>query len=207
MKIHSRGAQREMSSPAPLIGILVVLAAGLAGCASQPEFFLDYDREFAFETLRTYRWYDDAHPSKTAEYRQYNASDRRVRTYVDRELQRSGFEEVAYGPADFLVNYSISREEKTSISSFAGYPQPGVHGGVGVGSYGSAVSLGYSSGPSVKTYKEGTVVIDVIDTREDQIVWRSLAEGRLQKSLSHSEKDALASKLARELMAEFPPKP
>jgi hypothetical protein len=188
-----------------LSGLAVIFLASLAGCASQPEYFIDHDRSFAFESFRTYRWYDDAHPSKTAEYRQYNASDRRVRTYIDRELQRAGFEEISYGEADFLVNYSISREEKTTINNFAGYPPRGVHGGVGVGTYGSAVSVGYSSGPSVKTYREGTVVIDVIDTAEDRIVWRGIAEGRLSKKLSISEKDTLASKLARELMADFPP--
>ena len=71
------------------VGLAVILVASLAGCASQPDFFIDHDHSFAFESLRTYRWYDDVHPSKTAEYRRYNASDRRVRTYIDRELQNS----------------------------------------------------------------------------------------------------------------------
>ena len=185
----------------------IVILAFLTGCASQPTYFVDHDVTFDFRTLKTYRWYDDAHPSKNAEYRQYNSSDKRVRTYIDRELQQSGFREISRGEPDFFMNYSISAEEKTSIDNFAGYPPAGVHGGVGVSNYGSAVSVGYSSGPSKKTYREGTVVIDVIDTREDRVVWRSVAEARLSKKLSISEKDALASKLSKELMAEFPPVP
>ena len=187
---------------------ICLLAAGalvLASCASQPKYFVDHDENFDFGQFSTYRWYDDAHPSQAAEYRQYNASDRRVRTYIDRELKNSGFRQISWGEPDFLINYSISREEKTTVNNFANYPPAGVHGGVGVGTYGSGASLSYSSGPSVKTYREGTVVIDVIDTREDRIVWRSIAEARLSKKLSISEKDAMASELSRELMAEFPP--
>lgn len=195
---------RNLSIRYPFAVVALVL---LTGCASQPTYFVDHDPSFDFGALKTYRWYDDAHPSKNAEYRAYNSSDKRVRTYIDRELQQSGFRESSYGEPDFLVNYSISSEEKTSIDNFAGYPPAGVHGGVGVSNYGSAVSVGYSSGPSVKTYKEGTVVIDVIDTKEDRVVWRSVAEGRLSKKLSISEKDALAAKLSKELMAEFPPVP
>lgn len=188
-----------------LIASAVLL--GLAGCSTQPDYFVDHDITFDFSAYQSYRWYDDVHPSKVAEYRKYNSSDERVRTYIDRELKQSGFREVSGSAADFLVNYSISREEKTSIDNFAGYPERGMYGGVGVGTYGSGVSIGYSSGPSVKTYREGTVVIDVIDTRQERVVWRSIAEGRLSKKLSISEKDALASRLARELMAEFPPEP
>jgi hypothetical protein len=177
----------------------------LAGCSSQPVFIVDHDEQFDFGGFSTYRWYDDVHPSQQAEYRAYNSSDKRVRTYIDRELKQKQFREISSGTPDFLVEYNISRQEKMKIDNIAGYPPKGVHGGVGVGTYGSGMSIGYSSGPSVKTYKEGTVIIDVIDTASERVVWRSLAEGRLKKSLSHKEKDALASGLARELMAEFPP--
>jgi hypothetical protein len=177
----------------------------VGGCASQPLFIVDHDPEFDFRRYRTYAWYDDLHKTQLAEYRQYNSSDKRVRTYVDRELTQKGFREVSSGNPDFLVNYSISRQEHMKVDSFAGYPSAGMYGGVGAGTMGSGVSVGYSSGPSVRTYKEGTVVLDVIDTPSNRIVWRSLAEGRLAKSLSHSEKDSRASKLAREMMTDFPP--
>jgi hypothetical protein len=195
--------QRNRIFCTSLLGALVLLSA----CSSQPLFIVDKDPTFNFQSLKTYAWYDDVHKSQLADYRQYNSSDKRVRTYVDRELKQKGFREITSGNPNFMVNYSISREEKMKIDSFAGYPSGGIHGGAGVGTYGSGISLGYSSGPSVKTYKEGTVVIDIIDSRTNRVVWRTLAEGKLAKSLSHKEKDSLASKLARELMAEFPPQP
>lgn len=185
--------------------ISLTLLLFLTGCSSQPLYIVDHDPTFDFGGMTTYRWYDDVHTSTVSDYRQYNSSDKRVRTYVSRELKQKGFVELSSGTPDFVVNYSISREEHMEIDNIAGYPSAGMRGGVGAGRYGSSVSVGYSSGPSVKTYKEGTVVIDVIDTGSDQVVWRSLAEAKLKKSLSHQEKDSLASSIAEELMAEFPP--
>jgi hypothetical protein len=192
---------RVLAYGSPLLIALLLLS----GCSSQPLFIVDKDPTFDFRALETYAWYDDVHKTQLADYRQYNSSDKRVRTYVDRELGQKGFREIGGENADFIVNYHVSQKENMKIDSFAGYPSPGMHGGVGVGSYGSSVNLGYSSGPAVKTYSEGTVVIDVIDSSSGQVVWRSLAEGRLKKSLTHKEKDSRASKLARELLAEFPP--
>jgi hypothetical protein len=74
-----------------------------------------------------------------------------------------------------------------------------------VGTYGSGVSIGYSSGPSVKHYQEGTVILDVIDAVSQKIVWRGIAEGRLKDKLSLKDKNRIAAEVSRELLADFPP--
>jgi hypothetical protein len=188
---------------AALVGLLFTLA----GCSNQPSFTVDYADDADFSSFRSYRWYDDIHGSELADYRQYNSSDKRVRTYVDRELKAHGLRESTTERADVWVNYHISKEQQMRIDSFSRYPTAGMHGGVGVGTYGSAVSLGYSSGPSVRTYKEGTVVLDIIDARSSKIIWRGIAEGRLKEHLSISDKNRVASEVAAELLADFPPRP
>ncbi|WP_116367068.1 DUF4136 domain-containing protein [Parahaliea mediterranea] len=178
----------------------------LAACASQPSYDIDHSDSFDFSSLHSYRWYDDAHPSREADYRQYNSSDHRVRTYVDRELHGKGFRESNAAQADFWVNYHISKQDQMRIDSFSGYPQ-GVHGGVGVGTYGAGVSIGYSSGPNVKHYQEGTVVLDIIDSHSQKIVWRGIAEGRLKNALDQKDKNRIAAEVAKELLSQFPPAP
>lgn len=185
-----------------LLGILLLAT----GCASKPSYDIDFSDSFDFASLHQYRWYDDLHSSQMADYRQYNSSDKRVRTYVDRELARLGFSESESDQPDFLVNYSISKQDQMRIDSFSGYPQ-GVHGGMGVGTYGAGVSIGYSSGPSVKHYQEGTVVLDVIDARSSKIVWRGIAEGKLKDSLTQKDKNRIASEVSRALLEDFPPRP
>lgn len=197
---------RIMNALPGLRALLCVSAALLlTACASEPLFIVDHDPTVDFSAYQTYRWYDDVYDSQAGSYRHFNSSDKRVRTYVDRELRQKGLREIPSGTADFLVNYNISREDKTKVDNIAGYPPAGVHGAAGVGTYGSGFSVGYSSGPSVKTYREGTVIIDVLDVNSQKIVWRGIAEGKLTKSLSHNEKDSLASKISKELLADFPP--
>lgn len=189
----------------PVAILTCLLLLQMAACSNQPTYVIDHDAGTDFSRYKTYRWYDDVHGSRQAEYRQYNSSDKRVRTYVDRELRQKGFIESSSDSADFWVNYNISLQDRMKIDSFSGYPSAGMHGGVGVGTYGSGVSLGYSSGPSVREYKEGTVVLDVIDTGSSKIVWRGIAEGRLKDSLDQSDKNRIASELSREMLADFPP--
>ena len=179
----------------------------ISACSTnEPLLIVDHDHGVDFSGFKTYRWYDDVYESREASYRQYNSSDHRVRSHVDEELQKRGLVE-GYDDVDFLVNYSISREDKREVSNIANYPPAGVHGGATVGTYGVGAGVSYSSGPSVKTYREGTFILDVIDTRDDRIVWRGLAEGRFTKKLSRGEKEKLASEIAAELLADFPPKP
>lgn len=189
------------------ITVVFVILCALAACSNQPNYIIDQNERFDFSQLKTYRWYDDVYSSKEGEFRRYNSSDKRIRSYVDRELTHKGLrEDRADNTGNFLVNYHISKQEHTKINNYSGYPQ-GMHGAAGVGTYGSAVAIGYSSGPSVKVYKEGTVVIDVIDTVSNKLVWRGIAEGRMKSSLTQSDKDHIASEVSRELLTDFPPTP
>lgn len=188
-----------------VLATFIVIAALLGGCASKATYEVDFDEYRDFSSYNSFRWYDDVHPSKEADYRQYNSSDRRVRDHVDTYLLKKGFKLLDSGTSDFWVNYHISKQNHMKISNFSGYPSAGAHGAVSAGTYGSAVAVGYSSGPSVKEYKEGTVVIDIIDVKSSKIVWRGIAEDRLPKGMDHAARDKMASVITRELLEDFPP--
>ncbi|MEH6570964.1 MAG: DUF4136 domain-containing protein [Halioglobus sp.] len=178
----------------------------LAGCATKGTYEVDYDEYRDFSNYKSFRWYDDVHPSQEADYRQYNSSDQRVRDHVDGYLQKKGFELLDSGTSDFWVNYHISKQSNMKIDNFGRYPSAGAHGAVSGGTYGSAVAVGYSSGPSVKEYKEGTVVIDIIDVQSSEIVWRGIAEERLPKKMDRATRDEMAAVITRELLEDFPPR-
>jgi hypothetical protein len=151
---------------------VLALVVALAGCADKPTYEIDYDQNFTFTQYQGYRWYDDDHASRESQYRRQNSSDQRVRSAANAELTMRGFREVARGKADFWVNYHVTKRQTQKITG----QEQGMHGGVGVSNYGKSVSVGYSSGPSVKTYEDGTAVFDVIDIRTSKIVWRGVAE-------------------------------
>ena len=178
----------------------------LGACASSPEYNYDFNPEHNYKQYQSYRWYDDVFPSKEAEYRQYNASDERVRKYFDHELKAKNIRLVSHNNPDLLINYHISSKENFSSSSFDNYYGKGVHGSAAVGTWGSGFSIGYSTGSSVRTYKEGTLVIDILDAEKKQLIWRGITEGRLPKDLDRSKRDAIIHEAAEQMIANFPPR-
>ena len=181
--------------------LLAVCSVLVVGCADKPTYEFDYDQAFSFGGYQTYRWYDDDHNSRESQYRRRNSSDQRVRNTANQELVQRGFKEAPRGAADFWVNYHVTKRQTQRVSG----QEQGMHGGVGVGTYGKSVSVGYSSGPSVKTYEDGTAVFDVIDIRSGKIVWRGVAEGRLKNKMSAADKEQLTITVVHELLKQFPP--
>ncbi len=187
--------------------VISLLALTLLGaCSSHPTYVVDHDESVDFSGLKTYRWYDDVHSSREAEYRHYNGSDKRIRTYVDREMKIRGLTEARSGQGDFWVNYNVSRQSKMRVNDISPYSSAGMHGGASVGTYGTSVGIGYSSGPSVREYKEGTFVLDIIDVNSKQVVWRGIAEASLPKSMHQSDRNKLASEVSRDILKDFPPR-
>jgi hypothetical protein len=180
----------------------LALLVALVGCADKPTYEIDYDQSFMFTQYQSYRWYDDDHASRESQYRRQNSSDQQVRSVANAELMARGFKETTRGNADFWVNYHVTKRQTQKITG----QEQGMHGGVGVSNYGKSVSVGYSSGPSVKTYEDGTAVFDVIDIRTNKIVWRGVAEGRLKNKMSFADKQELRVTVLHELLSAFPPK-
>ena len=189
----------SISSSLRCAGLALLLT--LAGCADKPTYEIDYDQNFTFTQYQSYRWYDDDHASRESQYRRQNSSDQQVRSVANSELMTRGFRETTRGHADFWVNYHVTKRQTQKITG----QEQGMHGGVGVSNYGKSVSVGYSSGPSVKTYEDGTAVFDVIDIRTNKIVWRGVAEGRLKNKMSYADKQELRVTVLHELLSAFPP--
>ena len=182
---------------------IVVFFAMISACASKPTYELDYDQDFDFSNFKTYRWYDDVVQSREAQYRKFNASDKRIREVVGKELAVHNLRESKTEDVDFWINYTVSKQRPQIIHS-TGYDK-GMHGGVSAGTYGNSVSVGYSSGPTVREYDEGTAILDVIDADTRKIVWRGIAEGRLKDHPSMNERYKATMAVASELLGDFPP--
>jgi len=183
------------------VGVISLFCVFVAGCADKPTYEVDYDQTFPFGQYKTYRWYDDDQNTRESQYRRYNSSDQRVRNTADQELMQRGFRPGGRGQADFWVNYHVTKRQTQKISG----QEQGMHGGVAAGTYGRSVSVGYSSGQSVKTYEDGTAVFDVIDIKTGKIVWRGVAEGRLKNNMSKADREQLTITVVHELLKQFPP--
>ena len=201
--IETQNHLKEASPPgrAGALWWVCLMVFVAAGCADTPTYQVDFDQSFGFSEYKTFRWYDDDHASRESQYRRMNSSDQRVRNVASQELMQRGYREGVRGQADFWINYHVTKRQTQKIS---GQPE-GMHGGVGVSNYGKSVSIGYSSGSSVKTYEDGTAIFDVIDVRSGKIVWRGVAEGRLKNKMSKADKEVLTVTVLHELLSRFPP--
>ncbi len=167
--------------------LLPVLAAISAGC-STIRVETDYDRGADFSSLRTYAWVKHV---KASDSRMMN--DPLIRSHitgsVESELAEMGYRKAAGRDPDFLVAYHIGSRRKIDVDHYYyGYGRWGRFRGHDV---------------SVHRYREGTIVLDIVDARTKQLIWRGWA-----RSVLHGREDAAEDIRAsvRKILERFPPR-
>ncbi len=158
----------------------------LASCSST-RVLTDYNRDASFTHLRTYAWID--RPADAGKKRAFASPllDRHIRVAVDNALARMGYQKVTSGMVDFRIAHHVVAEEKVDVSpTYSYYDYAGRHhygyrshqyGHGYYGGYGhhSRLGFGYSSGGYVNEYLQGTLILDIIDAHNNEIIWRGCA--------------------------------
>lgn len=180
---------------------LTIVAAGwLAGCAATPN--VEYDQEVRFSEYRTFAWAPPEQGDVEDPVLDSGLLDRRVQRAVSSVLTERGFEQVDPEEADFLVTYHTATRERMSSSNVRvhltygyGYPYyPAWYG-----------SRYYPYAPYTRdshSYREGTLMIDIVDRDEEQLIWRGWRSGEVRQS-RYSEEQVLAQ--VRSILSDFPP--
>ena len=58
----------------------------------------------------------------------------------------------------------------------------------------------------VKHFKEGTIVLEIVDFKSNQLVWQGAAAGALTGLNTPEDADELVPRAVRDILAKFPPK-
>ena len=58
----------------------------------------------------------------------------------------------------------------------------------------------------MRNYKEGTIVIEIVDFKTNQMIWQGSAAGALSGLNSPEDADEVVPKAVRDILAKFPPK-
>lgn len=158
----------------------------------------DFDHQADFSTYTSYSWYkaptNDVGPTDGTS----QIIDRRIRRAIADNLQVRGFTLGETATADLLVTYYTSLGSHTVLHT-TGW-------GWGWG-WAPTWTFGYGFWPgwsytTFHTYHEGTIIIDIIDREQNQLVWRGVTSRVLGKK-SHSD-EKIGQSMAR-VFAEFPP--
>jgi hypothetical protein len=127
-----------------------------------------------------------------------------VRRAVETQLIARGYPKVEAEVSDFRVAFFIVVEDKTSVTTINNYYGYGGRYPYGGGwGYGPG---GASSQTVVDQYQEGSLILDVVRSDGNVLVWRGSATTRLSKKTNPEKADKTVNEAVSELLAAFPPK-
>jgi len=157
----------------------------------------DYDKDANFAAYKTYAWLAvpaDAAGSVKAALERNSLLDKRIKESVNNNLSTKGYSVDTNNP-DFVMLYHTGAEDKINVTDW----------GYGYGHYGYGGYYGGHGGVDVQQYKEGTLILDVIDAKAKQLVWRGFASGALNPNASMEKREQKLNQVVTQILAKFPP--
>jgi len=168
------------------IGLAAVFIIPTLGCSSMTV-RADHDSQNDFSAYSAFAVFE----RQGQESRRPQMSplvDRRIAAAMAAELGAKGFDSTSPGGADFLVTFYTAVRRRVVVNRAGGY---------GWGRW------GWRGGSTwVNSFPEGTLVIDIIDRRNRQLVWRGVGEGAFTSTNPSNEKVA---KRVSKILRTFPP--
>jgi hypothetical protein len=164
-----------------IAGILILSA----GCSSV-QVRTDFDRGADFSAYRTYSWLP--HREGRGGMMKSRMVRKHVISAVDRELAAMGFRKTGRERADLLVNYHIGSKAVVDVDLY----------GYRYGRWGRR----RPNAVSVRRYRKGTLILDLVDRESKQLVWRGWATSAL-----HGRENLAGdiNRSVRKLLERFPP--
>ncbi len=173
----------------------VVLGA-MAGCAPFTVKY-DYDSHANYAAYKTYDWYAASSKAKGKSDGVENPiMDRRVRSAVEREMSAKGLKLEKTGEPDVLVTY------------YPAYRRGTVYTTTSVGGWGWARPFGYGVGThftEAHPYQEGSIILEIVDNKTNQLVWQAVAEGALTGLEDPEDAEEQVGKAVKQMLTRFPP--
>ena len=181
-----------------LAGCALVLLAG-AGCRSF-QVRTDFDETRSFDAISTFYFVEppEAEPGAADPFADNDLLRKRVRQTIESELVDRGWRLVEdRSRADLLVTYRVLLEEAMRADGFSTAP--------GFGYYRAGLGATVQTTTRVRSFQESTLMIDVLDPENEELVWRGWGEGMLSTRDRVRDSERLADGV-RAIFAKFPPK-
>jgi hypothetical protein len=173
------------------LGTLVLLAVTLVACSPYRVTQNRVDKSANFQAYRTFRFMEsDLAP--LASRAVSTETIERIKTAVADELTRRGYRQTG-GPADLMVNLGLAVQEKTQTRQTDIREAPLYIGQRRYSWQSQEVPVG--------KYQEGALSVDVVDEKNNQLLWEATVRSVLGKRSAEPER--LAEAVAK-LFDKFP---
>jgi hypothetical protein len=166
-----------------LIGLMFLFA----GVASAQQVKTDYDRGANFAQYKTYSW-------ENVKTKDPLDADR-IKNAVNAALAAKGWTQVGTGGDVSIVAMEITNTQQT-LNTF----YDGLGGGWGWRRFGGGFG---EATTTTDTYKVGTVVVDLFDTKTKQLIWRGTESDTLSNNSDKNIKNL--DKGVDKMFKHFPP--
>ena len=161
------------------VGILFAFTA-IAFCQ---DVHTDYDKHAMFGNYHTYSWGKVQTTDPLWESR--------IREAVDRALQAKGWQKVETGGDVTVMAVGSARNQQEYETFYNGL------GGWRWGGFGETTT-------TVENYRVGSLVLDMYDARNKQLIWRGVSTDTLSDKPEKNEKNL--DKAVDKMLKNFPPK-
>jgi hypothetical protein len=171
--------------------LVITAIALLSSCSQTLQVTTDYDRSANFSTYKTFRF---SVLATTVNVNELNQD--RIINSIRREMTRKGYVENNNNPDLVITALTILKNKKQlsiSGSNYGSFYTPRGYWGVPSSIYGNV---------QAHEYKDGTLLIDITDTKTEKLVWEGKGYSTLTKQPKNPEE--VTSRAVSKIMASFP---
>jgi Domain of unknown function (DUF4136) len=171
-----------------IVTVLIGLTLLFAGKATAQQVKTDYGRSANFAQYKTYSW----ERVKTQDALDVDG----IKSAVNAALAAKGWTQVDSGGDVSIVAVEITRDQQTLNAFYNGFGGGWGWRRFGGGGFGDATT-------TTETYKVGTVVVDLFDTKTKQLIWRGTTSDTLSNKSDKNIKNL--DKGVEKMFKQFPP--
>lgn len=175
--------------------IPVLLFFILSSCGSSISVYSDFDKNTDFSQYKTYAF----HKKSIDKVQISDLDKKRILQAIDSELSKKGM--TKSDTPDLLVNIFTKEREEVDVNQY--YNGWGYGWGYGWRGYGYGYPYYWGGYPYVSTSVEGTLFIDFIDTKKNELVWQGEGVGYLTQD--RAKKEAVINEFVAKILMQYPP--
>ena len=194
-----------------LIPAGLFLAILSCGCSTM-QVGSDYNPEADFSGMQAYAWSPGPQGVTDDPRIDDDILEERIRGAIDAQLALQGFTKASGDAPDFLVGFHAavsSKLEVTAINQHYGYAPgwgaSGFHYGGG-GGYRNYVWGWEPPSTNVRSFDQGSLIIDVVDPDSDQLIWRGTAQAEVNFGDDQGKREKRIQDAVAKILKKFPPK-
>lgn len=180
------------------LGFSILLLVFITSCSSV-QVLSDYDQKADFNGYTSYAFYktgiDKAQIS--------DLDKKRILRAIETEMSSRGF--VKSENPDLLVSIFTKEQERVDVYN-NNFGWGGAWGwGYNPWAWGPGFGWGWGGGTGVSTSTQGSLYIDLIDNKTNELVWQGKGEGTLANTSNVAKKEERINKFVSQILEQYPP--